>query len=397
MTNKCAVAWPYSEPHPLFAALKQDLLICLKQLATKLFNNYLFTIIHNALGSCARGRTGADSFAIPCGNNPLFMILQLERESEHKSAQIGGTVEKHCRTVGGRLTLAVPVCLTILGSGSAGNCAYLETSQARILIDAGLSLRQIRKRLATIGRTPENLTAILVTHEHSDHVQGLVQLVEKLRIPVYCNRPTREAIEYQLRTRLDCHSFSTGATFDLEDLSVETFSVPHDAQDPVGFLIKTAQGNIGLLTDLGHATKLALERVRRANVLLLESNHDVKLLQDCPHRPWSLKQRILSRHGHLSNEAAAEAAEQIMSADLRHLYLSHLSRECNRPQLAFQVMSQRLQKIGATHVHLELTSQGVPSPTLTLEAPPSPSLEPLAQTFLHERFGQSSFDFHAPA
>lgn len=289
------------------------------------------------------------------------------------------------------------VCLTILGSGSAGNCAYLESAQARVLIDAGFSLRQIRKRLATIGRTPENLTAILITHEHSDHVQGLAQLSQKLHIPVYCNRPTKEALEYQFRSSLECRLFSTGAVFDLEDLSVETFSVPHDAQDPVGFLIRTAGGSVGFLTDLGHATRLALERVRRANVLVLESNHDVKLLQDCPHRPWSLKQRILSRHGHLSNEAAADAAEQIMSAELRHLYLGHLSRECNRPQLAFEVMTRRMEKIGARHVRLELTSQAAPCPTLNLDialtAPAASAPSPASSiSMLQEAFVQRTFD-----
>lgn len=291
-----------------------------------------------------------------------------------------------------RLRWFVPVSLTILGSGSAGNCSYLETPQARVLIDAGFSLRQIRKRLATIGRTPEALTGVLVTHEHSDHVQGLAQLSQKLHIPIYCNRPTKEALEYQLRTKLECRLFTTGASFDLEDVLVETFSIPHDAQDPVGFLLKTAQGSVGFLTDLGHATKLALERVRRANVLVLESNHDVKLLQDCPHRPWSLKQRILSRHGHLSNEAAAEAAEQIISADLSHLYLGHLSRECNRPQLAFEVMSRRLEKLGARHVRLEVTSQDLPCPTLTLAAAPPAAPQPGAALMLEERFTQGMFD-----
>jgi phosphoribosyl 1,2-cyclic phosphodiesterase len=276
----------------------------------------------------------------------------------------------------------VPVCLTILGSGSAGNCVYLETDQARVLIDAGFSSRQIRKRLASIGRTPENLTAILVTHEHSDHVQGLAPLAEKLRIPVYGNRATLEAIQYQQRATLDCRVFPTGGTFEIEDLVVEAFSVPHDAQDPVGFLLKTVQGNIGILTDLGHATKLALERVRKANVLILESNHDIKMLQDCPHRPWSLKQRILSRHGHLSNEAAAEAAVQIISAELSHLYLGHLSRECNKPQLAHDVMHKRLEKIGAGHVRLELASQSLPSQTLVLQRsstePQAPVMDPAA-------------------
>jgi phosphoribosyl 1,2-cyclic phosphodiesterase len=286
--------------------------------------------------------------------------------------------------------------LTILGSGSGGNCAYLETPQARILIDAGFSLRQIRKRLATIGRTPENLTAVLVTHEHSDHVQGLAQLGEKLRIPIYCNRGTQDALHYQVSKRLECRLFSTGSSFELEDVTVETFSVPHDAQDPVGFLLRTAEGNVGLLTDLGHATRLALERVRRANVLILESNHDVKMLQDCPHRPWSLKQRILSRHGHLSNEAAADAAEQIVSSELQHLFLGHLSSECNRPQLAFEVMNQRLQKIGARHVRLELTSQSVPCPTVTLRRSEPLLVHAPEPSVLQERFARTGTSLQLP-
>ncbi len=260
----------------------------------------------------------------------------------------------------------MPVRLTILGSGSGGNCAYLETDETRVLIDAGFSLRQIRQRLTVISRAPENLTGILVTHEHSDHVQGLAALSEKLRIPVYCNRPTQEAIEYQLQTRLGCRLFATGDTFEVGDITVEAFNIPHDAQDPVGFLLRTSGGNIGFLTDLGHATKLVLQRARAANVLVLETNHDVKMLQDCPHRPWSLKQRILSRHGHLSNDAAAEAAEQIMSAELRHLYLGHLSQQCNRPELAMRAVQERLDKIDARHVRVELTSQRLPCPTLGL-------------------------------
>jgi phosphoribosyl 1,2-cyclic phosphodiesterase len=262
--------------------------------------------------------------------------------------------------------LAVPVSLTILGSGSAGNCAYVETDDARILIDAGFSLRQIRKRLATIGRAPENLSAILITHEHSDHVQGLVALTAKLNIPIYCNRPTQEAIQYQLGLTGQWRVFSTGSGFEVGDVLVETFSVPHDAQEPVGFLLRTPSANIGFLTDLGHVNRMVLERVRPAHVLVLEANHDVKMVQDCPHRPWSLKQRILGRHGHLSNEGAADTVEQLMSSDFRRLYLGHLSRECNRPELAHRVMQERLQKIGAAHVHLELASQAQPSPTLTL-------------------------------
>lgn len=257
--------------------------------------------------------------------------------------------------------------LTILGSGSGGNCAYIETDETRLLVDAGFSGRQIRQRLAQIGRSPESLHGILITHEHSDHVQGLGALCTKqLRVPVYCNRLTKEAIEQQLQSPFDCRIFVTGGSFEIGDIGIDTFSVPHDAYDPIGFLVRAAGVNVGFLTDLGHATKLVVQRVRTANVLVLETNHDMKLLQNDTRRPWSVKQRILSRHGHLSNEAAAGVAEQVVSADLRHLYLGHLSRDCNRPELAYSVVTQRLGAIGAHHVRVESTSQDLPSPTLHL-------------------------------
>jgi phosphoribosyl 1,2-cyclic phosphodiesterase len=260
----------------------------------------------------------------------------------------------------------VAVQLTILGSGSGGNCAYLETPETRLLIDAGFSGRQIRRRMATIARAPESVQAILITHEHSDHISGLTGLAAKLQVPVYCNRLTREAIEDQLQIQIDAHLFVTGDSFAIGDVTIDTFPVPHDACDPVGFLVRTCAGNIGFLTDLGHVTKLVVERIRSANVLLLEANHDIKMLQEDPRRPWSLKQRILSRHGHLSNDSAAELVEQIMSTELHRLYLGHLSRECNKPELALQAIGNCLQRLGATHVSVEHTFQHTPCPTLVL-------------------------------
>jgi phosphoribosyl 1,2-cyclic phosphodiesterase len=281
----------------------------------------------------------------------------------------------------------VSVNFTILGSGSGGNCAYVESGETRILVDAGFSPMQIRKRLASIGRTPEKLSAILITHEHSDHIAGLLGLADKFQIPVYCNRETQDATVWALKTKWLCKKssppdgsdatehvkakinwqlFATGAGFEIGDVSIETFSIPHDAQDPVGFLLRTASGNIGFATDLGHVTKLVLERIRAANVLVIESNHDVKMLQDCPRRSWALKQRILGRHGHISNLTAAETVAQIMSAGLRQLYLAHLSRECNKPELAEHIMAEQLHHIGATHVRLQVAAQDVPCVTLEM-------------------------------
>lgn len=266
----------------------------------------------------------------------------------------------------------MPVNLTILGSGSSGNCAFLESGDTRILIDAGLSGRQIRHRLASIGRSPETLTGVLITHEHSDHIQGLGVIAAKLGVPVYCNRPTSEAIHRTLQEKLNFRLFETGNAFTVADFGVDCFPVPHDAQDPVGYVVHTSEGSVGFLTDLGYATKLIVERVRKTRILVLEANHDLKLLQEDTKRPWSVKQRILSRHGHLSNDAAAEVAEQVVTPELSHIFLGHLSRDCNTPELAHKTVTTRLKLMGAdTHVKVEVSSQEQISATVSLTTRPT--------------------------
>lgn len=257
--------------------------------------------------------------------------------------------------------------LTILGSGSRGNCAYLETDGVRLLIDAGFSGKQIRERLAKIDRTPELLNGILVTHEHSDHTQGLKVIAAKLGIPVFANRLTLDAVSCQTKAKFNANVFQTGQSFDVGDVEVETFSIPHDAQDPVGFLIRTSGGNVGFLTDLGHATRLVLDRVRPANALILETNYDLQLLQEDTKRPWSIKQRITSRHGHLSNLAAGEAARHLVSDQLQHIFMAHLSRDCNNPALAKKTVQQEIDKTGARHIRIHQTEQDGPIPTLVFE------------------------------
>ncbi len=262
---------------------------------------------------------------------------------------------------------------TILGSGSSGNAAYLETGDTRLLVDCGFSARQIKQRLATINRIPDRLDGILITHEHTDHVAGLKHLAAKLGIPIYCNRHTSEEISRIHETAFDFRLFDTGQSFEVGEVGVDTFSVPHDAIDPVGFLLHTPKGRIGVLTDLGHGTRLVADRVRTANVLLLETNHDVDLLRDCPHRPWHLKQRIMGRHGHLSNEGAAEFAETFLHADLHHIFCVHLSGECNTPDLAHADIDAMLQRNGATHTQVTTTQQTIPSPTLQIVENPQNS------------------------
>jgi phosphoribosyl 1,2-cyclic phosphodiesterase len=231
--------------------------------------------------------------------------------------------------------------LIVLGSGSGGNCALVMSDRCRILIDAGFSAKRISQGLQSLGIEPESLDGILVTHEHSDHIAGLKVFCGKFDVPVYCNSLTAEylcrcGIAEAGRYKI----FSTGSSFTIQDIDVQAFYVPHDAIDPVAFVVSSDYGSVGFLTDLGYAPKLARERIREVHTLVVETNHDEQRLQADPKRPWSVKQRILSRHGHLSNEAAAALVADIAGENLRRVVLGHLSRECNSPELALSAMRQ---------------------------------------------------------
>ena len=255
---------------------------------------------------------------------------------------------------------------TVIASGSSGNAAYLETPGARILIDCGISAKRIRTALLDLNRTPERLDGILITHEHSDHISGLKVLAGKLGIPVYCNRHTAEEIRRIHQTEFQFRLIETGSSFEIGDLQIDTFSIPHDAIDPVGFVLHTPGGTIGFLTDMGHGTRLVADRCRHAEVLLLETNHDTDLLNNDPRRPWSLKQRILSRHGHLSNEGAAEFLEQLIHPGLKHIFCAHLSRDCNTPELARTEIVEKLAQLNAAHVQVHVTQHATPCETMAL-------------------------------
>src|SRR5450432_2168842 len=205
---------------------------------------------------------------------------------------------------------------TVLGSGSAGNCALVETERVRILVDAGLSARQILNRLALLGLKPDEIDAVLLTHEHGDHTGGLEVLCRRWDVPIYTNALTADALRHagQLESHRNWRLFQTGRDFAVEDIDIQNFQVPHDAADPVGFVLNHASGALGVLTDLGQVTKLAFTRIRHVTTLFIETNHDGPLLQQDTKRPWSVKQRILSRHGHLSNDAAAVAVGELREA-----------------------------------------------------------------------------------
>lgn len=257
--------------------------------------------------------------------------------------------------------------VTILGSGSAGNCALVETPGTRLLVDGGLSARQTLLRLLQCGVNPIEIDGILLTHEHGDHVGGLGVWCKQFSTPIYCNRLTAEALKHGApECRKDWRLFTTGSAFQIKDVTIETFPVPHDAVDPVGFVLHHGATALGVLTDLGCATKLVYERVKEVSTLLIETNHDEKLLQNCTKRPWSVKQRIMSRHGHLSNAAAANVVAELLGTKLRRAVLGHLSRDCNSPELAIGTMRNRLDALGATDVEVVCAGQREITPRMAV-------------------------------
>jgi phosphoribosyl 1,2-cyclic phosphodiesterase len=213
-------------------------------------------------------------------------------------------------------------------------------------------------RLRQCGVNPIEIDGILLTHEHGDHVCGLDVWCKQFGTPIYCNRLTAEILQQSApELRKDWRLFVTGTHFSIKDIDVETFPVPHDAVEPIGFVLHRGRAALGFLTDLGFATKLVYERVRQVHTLIIETNHDEKLLQNDSKRPWAVKQRIMSRHGHLSNAAAAGVLNELVGSKLRRAVLGHLSRDCNTPDLAIGTVRSALDGVGADNVEVLCVGQ----------------------------------------
>ncbi len=238
------------------------------------------------------------------------------------------------------------VSVTVLASGSRGNCALVATTSTRILVDAGLSGRETFKRLRALADRNNNnepaqeISAILITHEHSDHVAGLQRLATKLNVPVFLTAPTHDAWNRAVRDAEGAipeiakpEHFSAGRGFRIGDIEVMPFTIPHDAADPVGFTFRAEGVKIGFATDLGYMPASVRNHLRGCTVLVMESNHDVEMLRSGPY-PWSVKQRVMSRVGHLSNEALAEFFSSDYDGGAEYLVLAHLSEQNNHPEIA---------------------------------------------------------------
>lgn len=230
-----------------------------------------------------------------------------------------------------------------LASGSKGNCIYLGTPKTKILIDAGLSGKLIISKLAEINVDISEIDAIIISHEHTDHIQGLKVLAFKYGIPILANHETAKAIVEYVGDCPKFKIFSTGESFQFRDMEIHPFSIQHDTLDPVAFTIRVDGLKLGFCTDLGFVTTLVQNKLQECDYLYVEANHQPSMVHASA-RPMIYKQRVLSRVGHLSNEACGQLLVQVANPKLKHVHLAHLSQECNTPETAISVIQSILKE-----------------------------------------------------
>lgn len=234
----------------------------------------------------------------------------------------------------------------VLGSGSGGNAAVVDCRGVRLLIDAGLSAKQLVLRLAEVGIDPASLDGILLTHEHGDHTRGLKVFLKQHPVPVYGTPATVQVVRESGATHRAWRVFDSGRPFSIGRTEIAPFATQHDAVDPVGFVIRHGERALGVLSDAGHVTRSIIASLLRIDALFVEANYDENLLEADTKRPWAIKQRISSRHGHLSNTQVRELIGEIAHPDLRHVVLGHLSSDCNHPDLVLRLMRDCLDGMG---------------------------------------------------
>jgi len=259
----------------------------------------------------------------------------------------------------------------VLGSGSKGNATYLESGGTSILIDAGMSGIELQKRLATIGVELAEIAAILVTHEHNDHIQGVGVLSRRAKIPVFANPATFSAAAKTVSRLFSSNEFETGRPFHFRNLEIHPFAISHDTEDPVGFRISDGRVSLGYCTDTGKVSRLMLQRLTSCQALVLESNHDLEMLQNGSYPPY-LQQRIRSSQGHLDNGAAAAFLRDLAHERLQHVVLAHLSEENNHPEIALHGAMAALQgnhNCQEQEIRISVASQGCAGELVSLSAP----------------------------
>ncbi len=255
----------------------------------------------------------------------------------------------------------VPFQFCNFASGSTGNCTLVRCGDTCVLVDAGISTRRIRQHLNELGLDLDDLDGICITHEHGDHIKALPLLGGKHGIPVYANADTASYIARKKACEnLTWKIFTTGHSFTIGALTFHPFNIPHDAMDPVGYVVEGEGRRVGFATDIGLATRLVKGHLAGCHVLLLEANHDRLLLEDSQ-RPWSTKQRIAGRQGHLSNEDACDLLRAVIGPELEHIYLGHISQDCNQPELAESTIRLTLKDLSREDVKISLTYANRPA------------------------------------
>ncbi len=257
------------------------------------------------------------------------------------------------------------VRFSALASGSGGNACYVETNHARILIDAGISCRDLVQRLKKIGADPEGLDALIITHEHLDHVRGAGAVARRFDLPVYVNRRTYERGRKTLGNLPKPILFHTGQTLTIRDLNVETFTKCHDAADPVGVVVGWDGCRLGLVTDLGRPTRLVEDRLKTCRTVILEFNHDLSMLEQGPY-PLFLKRRIKGPDGHLSNVQAGEILGGLCHGEMERVVLAHLSEINNTVEKALEHAHEALEQYGHWAGEVVVSAQNEPMPLVEL-------------------------------
>jgi phosphoribosyl 1,2-cyclic phosphodiesterase len=263
------------------------------------------------------------------------------------------------------------ISLCMLASGSKGNAIYVSDGCTAVLVDAGLSGIEIERRMQSRDISPESLHAIVVSHEHADHIRGVGVLSRRYNLPVYISAKTREAALPQIKSAWKTVLFECGTPFKIKSLHIHPFSISHDAIDPAGFTITLNQKKIGIATDLGMATAMVRHHLQSCNLLILEANHDPDMLISGPY-PWHLKQRVNGRTGHLSNQDSRILLEDIQHDRLQHVILAHLSETNNTPEKA---LAEVCRAINPLVTQLTVSSQDICSQLVLLNSSPSESLE----------------------
>lgn len=249
----------------------------------------------------------------------------------------------------------------VLGSGSAGNAAVVECGGMRLMIDAGLSSKQLALRLRLVGIDPATLHGVLLTHEHGDHVRGLKVFLKQFPVPVFTTHATARVVREAGIEGGSWKLFEAGQVFPLGDARIETFAIQHDAVDPVGFVLGYGTRRLGFLSDAGFVTRSMTERLRNLHGLFVEANYDEDLLESDTKRPWSIKQRISSRHGHLSNSQVTELIREIHHPGLGRIVFGHLSSDCNTPEIVITRLRACLTELGHVDTGLHCACQHEPS------------------------------------